>query len=699
MGSYPYGAPPPSEQIWREEVLYLHCLWHKGPPRNPNHKPNSNNLGASNSPAPKHNSENLCDSISSTPKSSSENLGVSNSPTFKRMRKNKRRGTRKLNNPKPIFVEIEWPCGSEPGWCKEIGWPESSPESDQATRPAAAEGQPESNDLDASNSSTLKPNSEILGASSSLKSKPNSENLGASNPTTVKKRRKNKQRGAKKKKDPKPIVSEFECPSDPELRLETGWPESNPQSDQTIRPPTAEEQAKSTALYLQKKDRISIFRHHHLKALMGSYPYGAAPPSEQLWREEVFYLHSLWHKGPPRNPNSEPDSNNLGANASTPKPNSENLCDSSSSTPKPKSKNLDVSNPTTFKKRRNKKQRGTKKMNDPKPICLEVEWPCGSDPGRRQEIGWHESNPESDQATRPAAAAEGHAKLNNLDAPNSSKPKPISENLGASSSSTPKPNSENLSASNPTTFKKGKNKRRGAKKKKDPEPVVSEFECPCGSDPEPCLETGWPESNPQSDRATRSPTAEEQAKSTYLQQKGLQACQDFFSSKVCTDDNEVEEELTTDDINESEEFKFFMGIFTDDTCLKDYYEKNWESGEFCCLVCGGTGKKVLKRFKNCFALVQHSTTISKTKRKVAHRAFGRAICQVLGWKTHQRRSIVLSLDGPLGHSMAKAESEVGFHQNIAPKEELRDNFIDLVDDSDGEVDPKDHGVVVQKENL
>ncbi|XP_042517424.1 nucleolin-like [Macadamia integrifolia] len=301
---------------------------------------------------------------------------------------------------------------------------------------------------------------------------------------------------------------------------------------------------------------------------MGSYPYGVSPTLEQQWREEVLYLHSLWHKGPPRNPN----------------------------------------------------------------------------------------------------------------------PKPISNNLGSSNSTTYKSKANNLGASNSTTFKKGKSKQRVAQKKKDPKPVVSEVEWPCGPDPEPRQETGWPELNPKSDQATRPATAEEQAKfaALHLQQKGLKACQDFFSSNACSDDEE--EDLMDDDDDDDEEFKFFLGIFTDDSDLRSYYEKNWESGEFCCLVCGGTGKKVWKRFKNCVALVQHSTAISKTKRRAAHRAFGKTVCRVLGWEIHRLPSIVLSLDGPLGHSNAKAESEVGLKENNAQKEDLHENFVDLVSNDDDEDD-------------
>ncbi|KAL6283438.1 hypothetical protein ACE6H2_014367 [Prunus campanulata] len=54
--------------------------------------------------------------------------------------------------------------------------------------------------------------------------------------------------------------------------------------------------------------------------------------------------------------------------------------------------------------------------------------------------------------------------------------------------------------------------------------------------------------------------------------------------------------------------------------LRSFYVNNYGGGEFYCLVCGGVGKKVWKRFKGCVALLQHSITILKTK-KVAHRAY------------------------------------------------------------------------------
>jgi len=41
--------------------------------------------------------------------------------------------------------------------------------------------------------------------------------------------------------------------------------------------------------------------------------------------------------------------------------------------------------------------------------------------------------------------------------------------------------------------------------------------------------------------------------------------------------------------------------------LREYYENNSKKGDFYCLVCGGVKKKMWKRFKDCVALIQHST--------------------------------------------------------------------------------------------
>lgn len=130
-----------------------------------------------------------------------------------------------------------------------------------------------------------------------------------------------------------------------------------------------------------------------------------------------------------------------------------------------------------------------------------------------------------------------------------------------------------------------------------------------------------------------------------IQQNGLKACANFFNAGSDSDadtDDEDEDDLMDEDCGDQcEEFKLFMKIFSDFSDLRTYYKKNNESGYFYCLVCGGAGKNVRKRFKDCVALVQHSISISKTKKKKAHRAFGQVICELLGWDIKRLPTIFL----------------------------------------------------------
>ncbi|KAA8524004.1 hypothetical protein F0562_010565 [Nyssa sinensis] len=102
-----------------------------------------------------------------------------------------------------------------------------------------------------------------------------------------------------------------------------------------------------------------------------------------------------------------------------------------------------------------------------------------------------------------------------------------------------------------------------------------------------------------------------------------------------------------------EECEFFFKVFMEDAELRGYHEKNYEGGDFCCLVCSGIGKKVGKRFKHCVALVQHSISMTNTKKKWAHRAYGQVICEVLGWDIRWLPTIILSLGNPLSLSLSK----------------------------------------------
>uniref|UniRef100_A0A803N9Z9 Uncharacterized protein n=2 Tax=Chenopodium quinoa TaxID=63459 RepID=A0A803N9Z9_CHEQI len=90
-----------------------------------------------------------------------------------------------------------------------------------------------------------------------------------------------------------------------------------------------------------------------------------------------------------------------------------------------------------------------------------------------------------------------------------------------------------------------------------------------------------------------------------------------------------------------------MKVFEEQEELRGYYKKNCENGEFYCLVCGALAGKLSRKYKNCVAVVQHSVTISSTKKRKAHRAFGHVICKILGWDVHRLPSLP-SKDGGAG---------------------------------------------------
>ncbi|CAB4307726.1 unnamed protein product [Prunus armeniaca] len=234
--------------------------------------------------------------------------------------------------------------------------------------------------------------------------------------------------------------------------------------------------------------------------------------------------------------------------------------------------------------------------------------------------------------------------------------------------------------------------------------LVSKTEWPCKeSSVSSSTVLGWPTFSSHSSSATCSIPVEEQARSAtlLLQQKALKECQDFFAGYSGEDISEDEDEgdlMDEDGSDESEELKFFSKIFTDHGELRSFYVNNYEDGEFYCLVCGGVGKKVWKRFKGCVALLQHSTAILKTK-KVAHRAYGQVIFKVLGLDIGQpptvgSKDIPLD-DGPLAKSdnlQGELEENADDHKDnvVVPKENL-----DSVSDHIGETVSKQESDVVQ----
>ncbi|WOG98579.1 hypothetical protein DCAR_0417923 [Daucus carota subsp. sativus] len=188
--------------------------------------------------------------------------------------------------------------------------------------------------------------------------------------------------------------------------------------------------------------------------------------------------------------------------------------------------------------------------------------------------------------------------------------------------------------------KKGKKGGGGGYEEVKKWPAISENEWPCNPVPEPTV--GWPELNLKP-AAERVLTEEENALlvAGKAQQKALDAATDMFR-EMMDSDGEIEDSSSDDDDDyeggggmddekdECKEYKFFSEVFAEDSELRSYYEKNCERGEFSCLVCAGLGQKVGKKYKDCVALVQHSTTIAKTKKRRAHRALGEVICKVLG---------------------------------------------------------------------
>ncbi|KAJ9153500.1 hypothetical protein P3X46_026929 [Hevea brasiliensis] len=234
--------------------------------------------------------------------------------------------------------------------------------------------------------------------------------------------------------------------------------------------------------------------------------------------------------------------------------------------------------------------------------------------------------------------------------------------------------SRNLHVSYPTSFKKTKGNKHGYQNAKNSTPSGSGSSRQPDPGPEwpinpprpsspPNSSSGWP-----SFKVKPSPSAqftpgihEAKIATMQMQQKIVKCCNEFFGKKADLDseeDNKFEEEDEGDDsfgddndVEETDEYKFFFGLFVEHRELRDFYEKNQETGDFYCLVCGGMGVKVGKMFKGCLGLVQHAIAILRTKRKRAHRALGQVICRVLGWD-FGRLPVVVLKDEPLSQSLA-----------------------------------------------
>ncbi|GAU21629.1 hypothetical protein TSUD_251120 [Trifolium subterraneum] len=241
-----------------------------------------------------------------------------------------------------------------------------------------------------------------------------------------------------------------------------------------------------------------------------------------------------------------------------------------------------------------------------------------------------------------------------------------------------------------TAFKKrNKKKKKRERERTKPDPPRSlgpDWPCPKLPD---SPKTGWGVPKPRSDSPPPSLQPQEKERLSVLQSQN-KACKAFREFLIGSDeDSEVddeEEEEDDDSDGRMEEFEeFFIGVFMKDNELRGYYQRCFESGEFFCLVCGAAEKKKAgKKYKDCFSLVQHSNLIVRTANKKAHRAFGQAVCKVLGWDIHRLPTIVITGE-PLGRSM-----EINPAQSLGePKESVAASASDDDNDDDDDDDGKD----------
>ncbi|KAH7844093.1 hypothetical protein Vadar_024204 [Vaccinium darrowii] len=229
-----------------------------------------------------------------------------------------------------------------------------------------------------------------------------------------------------------------------------------------------------------------------------------------------------------------------------------------------------------------------------------------------------------------------------------------------------------LPPSNPPQFKKPNKRPKRANKT----PPQSDLEWPCKETPVDPSPSGWP-ARTLITRVVLSPEEQAQFAATRIQNKAVTALEGFFAENLDSDGegSDEDEEMGGDGY---EEYQFFLKLFEEEE-LRGYCEKNWEGGDFVCLVCSGIGKR--KKFKNCVAVVQHSVTVARTKKKKAHRAYAQVLCRVLGWDIDRLPTIDSSLAKPID-SQGNAEVAIGESSMI---------------NKDSTLENVDSGEIIQKE--
>ncbi|KAJ1704480.1 hypothetical protein LUZ63_004259 [Rhynchospora breviuscula] len=206
------------------------------------------------------------------------------------------------------------------------------------------------------------------------------------------------------------------------------------------------------------------------------------------------------------------------------------------------------------------------------------------------------------------------------------------------------------------------------KKQKVESPRETEWPCDPPSVPGDSSPDKWAPFEQSVPLATISPGTDARAALISMQLPAVQSSKDFFSQhsdseSECESESESESESENDDVD-----GFFRALFANDVGLRVCYEKDHENGEFYCLVCEGRRdghKGKGKVYRGCTALVQHASAVCKVGQLVAHRAFARAVCQVLGWDPERLPSIV-PLPGcvvKVDHPEDKRETDANLNSN------------------------------------
>ncbi|KAJ3685156.1 hypothetical protein LUZ61_014320 [Rhynchospora tenuis] len=133
-----------------------------------------------------------------------------------------------------------------------------------------------------------------------------------------------------------------------------------------------------------------------------------------------------------------------------------------------------------------------------------------------------------------------------------------------------------------------------------------------------------------------------------VQRSALDKCKSFF---------EIEEEENGDCSDEEGEgnervLGFFSDLFRNDAGLRRFYEERRDKGVLVCLVCE-------RKFGSSISLLHHANTISKSRRRQAHRAYGGTVSKVFGLETNQVPSLGCSKGeaSDSGEQLAEVDSE------------------------------------------